>query len=55
MERKCNNCAKFLTCNKQKCKKMTFVEAGILDKPTREWYETIKGEKENEKQTNRFK
>lgn len=33
MNNKCNNCAKFLTCNKEKCKKIPFVEAGILDKP----------------------
>lgn len=33
MNNKCNNCAKFLTCNRKECKKITFVEAGILDKP----------------------
>lgn len=33
MNNKCNNCAKFLTCDRKECKKITFVEAGILDKP----------------------
>lgn len=33
MDNKCNTCAKFLTCNRKKCKKVTFVEAGILEKP----------------------
>lgn len=33
MNNKCNNCAKLLTCNKKECNKITFVEAGILDKP----------------------
>lgn len=33
MNNKCNLCAKFLTCNRQKCKKITFVEAKILEKP----------------------
>ncbi len=33
MNNKCNNCAKFLTCNRKDCKKMSFIEAGILDKP----------------------
>ena len=33
MNNKCNNCAKFLTCNRRECKKVTFVEAEILDKP----------------------
>lgn len=33
MNNKCNNCAKFLTCDKMQCKKITFIEAGILDKP----------------------
>lgn len=45
MDNKCNNCAKFLTCNRQDCKKITFVEAGILDRPIRidkkEWWESI--------------
>lgn len=35
MNNKCNNCAKFLTCNRKECKKVTFIEAGILDKPKR--------------------
>lgn len=30
---KCSICAKFLTCNRKECKKITFREAGILDKP----------------------
>lgn len=33
MNNQCNNCAKFLTCNRKNCNKITFVEAGILDKP----------------------
>lgn len=33
MNNKCNNCAKFLTCNRKSCNKITFVEAGILEKP----------------------
>lgn len=33
MNNKCNNCAKFLTCNKKQCKRISFVEAEILDKP----------------------
>lgn len=33
MNNKCNLCAKFLTCNRKDCNKITFVEAGILDKP----------------------
>lgn len=33
MEKKCNNCAKFLTCSKKECNKITYIEAGILDKP----------------------
>lgn len=33
MNNKCNTCAKFLTCNKKECKKTTFVQAEILDKP----------------------
>lgn len=35
MNNKCNNCAKFLTCDRKECKKVTFIEAGILDKPKR--------------------
>ena len=41
MNNQCNNCAKFLTCNRKKCNKVTFVEAGILDKP-----KTIKNDNE---------
>ncbi|MCI8761187.1 MAG: hypothetical protein HFJ34_08840 [Clostridia bacterium] len=33
MNNKCNNCAKFLTCNRKKCEKISFVKAEILDKP----------------------
>lgn len=33
MNNKCNLCARFLTCNGKNCNKITFVEAGILDKP----------------------
>lgn len=33
MNNKCNNCAKFLACNRKECKKITFLKAGILDKP----------------------
>lgn len=33
MNNKCNNCAKFLTCDRRTCEKITFVEAGIIDKP----------------------
>lgn len=33
MNNKCNTCAKFLTCNRKECKKITFVQAKILDKP----------------------
>lgn len=33
MNNKCNTCAKFLTCKKKECKKVTFVEAGILERP----------------------
>jgi len=38
MNKKCNNCAKFLTCNKEQCEKISYIEAGILDRP-----KTIKG------------
>ena len=33
MNNKCNNCAKFLTCDRKDCKRISFVEAEILDKP----------------------
>lgn len=33
--KKCKVCAKFLTCNRKECKKVSFVEAEILDKPTK--------------------
>ena len=35
MNNKCNNCAKFLTCNRKKCEKISFVEAGMIEKPKR--------------------
>lgn len=35
MNNKCNNCGKFLTCDKKECKKITFVEAEIIEKPKR--------------------
>lgn len=33
MNNKCNTCAKFLTCNRKACNKVTFVQAKILEKP----------------------
>lgn len=33
MNNKCNNCAKFLTCSRKQCRKISFVEADILEKP----------------------
>jgi len=33
MNNKCRSCAKFLTCDKKECKKKSFVEAEILDRP----------------------
>lgn len=33
MNDKCNICAKFLICNRKDCRKVSFVEADILDKP----------------------
>ncbi len=35
MNNKCNTCAKQFTCSRKECKKVTFVQAGILDKPKR--------------------
>ena len=29
---KCNNCAKFLTCDRRKCDKVTFLQAGQLER-----------------------
>ena len=29
---KCNNCAKFLTCNRKECDQVTFLQAGQIDK-----------------------
>lgn len=29
---KCNNCAKFLTCDKRQCNQITFLQAGQLDR-----------------------
>lgn len=38
---RCNNCAKFLTCNRQECKQITFLQAGQLDKLEVEHEHTI--------------
>ena len=29
---KCNNCAKFLTCNREDCKQVTYLQAGQIDR-----------------------
>ena len=29
---KCNNCTKFLTCNRENCKQVTYLQAGQTDK-----------------------
>lgn len=29
---KCNNCAKFLTCNRKECDQVTFLQAGQLER-----------------------
>lgn len=29
---KCNNCAKFLTCDRRKCNQVTFLQAGQLER-----------------------
>lgn len=29
---KCNNCTKFLTCNRGNCKQVTYLQAGQIDK-----------------------
>lgn len=29
---KCNNCTKFLTCNRQTCKQVTYLQAGQIEK-----------------------
>lgn len=29
---KCNNCAKFLTCDRRKCNQITFLQAGQIDR-----------------------
>ncbi len=29
---KCNNCAKFLTCDRRKCEQVTFLQAGQIHK-----------------------
>lgn len=29
---KCKNCTKFLTCNREKCKQVTYLQAGQIDK-----------------------
>ena len=28
---KCNNCTKFLTCNKENCKQVTYLQAGQIE------------------------
>ena len=28
----CNNCTKFLTCNRQTCKQVTYLQAGQIEK-----------------------
>lgn len=42
MNNKCNTCAKFLTCNRKECKKVTFVQAKILDKPKKKSDRNVK-------------
>ena len=32
MNNKCNICAKFLTCDRKQCNRITFREAGLIDK-----------------------
>lgn len=29
---KCNNCTKFLTCNRETCKQVTYLQAGQIEK-----------------------
>lgn len=29
---KCNNCTKFLTCNREECKQITYLQAGQIDR-----------------------
>lgn len=29
---KCNNCTKFLTCNRKNCKQVTYLQAGQIEK-----------------------
>lgn len=36
MNNKCNTCAKQFTCSRKECKKVTFVQAKILEKPRKE-------------------
>ncbi len=38
---KCNNCAKFLTCDRRKCDQVTFLQAGQIDKIEPELLETL--------------
>ena len=40
---RCNNCTKFLTCNRQNCKQITYLQAGQIEKIK------AKETKENEK------
>lgn len=37
---KCNSCSKFLTCDRRKCEKISFVEAKILEKAKIEKFST---------------
>lgn len=38
---KCNNCAKFLTCDRRKCNQVTFLQVGQIDKIEPELLETL--------------
>ena len=29
---KCNNCTKFLTCNREECNQVTYLQAGQIDR-----------------------
>lgn len=35
---KCNNCTKFLTCNRETCKQVTYLQAGQIDKVEANWF-----------------
>lgn len=32
MNNKCNNCVKFLTCNRRECKQVTFIQANQIER-----------------------